>query len=108
MIIDCRKWHTKEDAARERCIVHVGGQEIRQSYYLDTEAGVVQTYDVFGDGQAHSNRLVLDPDWPGFPTFCGEQSLHYLKNFGTRWCFSDRIGILSRTVRGEVTTIPVP
>jgi hypothetical protein len=33
--------------------VTVDGIEIRLVWYIDTDAGVVKTYDVFGDGKPH-------------------------------------------------------
>ena len=36
-------------------VVEVDGQEVRQTFYADTKDVVVRTYDVMGDGRAHSS-----------------------------------------------------
>lgn len=116
MIIDCRKWRGKEDADRERCIVHVDGQEIRGVFYVDTDAGLVKTYDVFGDGRTYTGDLTSNRAWAGFPTFY-EANVGYLNMINAKrigrvpldeYRFGDRCEILSRTVRGKVTTFPIP
>ncbi len=65
MIIDCRLWWADPDRmARERVHVFIDGVEIKQVWYVDTEAGFVKTYDVLEDGAVHSSwdisKLRLD------------------------------------------------
>jgi hypothetical protein len=59
VIIDCRN-PTPSTAERQR--VFVDGAEIRLVWYLDTELGLVRTYDVLGDGKPHSTLAPLSPD----------------------------------------------
>lgn len=40
-----------------RCLVD--GKEINCVWYADTEAGIVKTYDVLGDGKAHATRELI-------------------------------------------------
>lgn len=58
MISDCRTWKTEEDCEKGRLRVFVDDVEIRQVWYLDTESGIVKTYDVLGDDKAHLSREV--------------------------------------------------
>lgn len=53
MIIDCGTWKnkTREEIEQERFTVLVDGKEISHVFYLDTDAGFVRTFDVFGDGK---------------------------------------------------------
>lgn len=50
MIIDCTKWKRPEDVDDRR--VFVDGEQIDHVWYVDTEAGIVKTLNVFGDGVA--------------------------------------------------------
>lgn len=43
----------------------VDGREIKQAWFVDTEAGIVKTYDVLGDGKLHSGREFTSADFPG-------------------------------------------
>jgi hypothetical protein len=62
----------------------VDGREIKQVWYADTEAGIVKTYDVLGDGKAHPGREFAPADFPG------------------REVDAPLDGVLSETLRGKV------
>lgn len=80
-------FHHMDDLAREAiggtCLLD--GREIKQVWFADTEAGIVRTYDVLGDGKVHrGGREFLTRDFPG-------------RDVG-----SPVDGVLSETLRGKV------
>jgi hypothetical protein len=44
------------------CKCFVNGQEVKQVWFIDTEAGLVRTYDVLGDGKVHSCYESMSPN----------------------------------------------
>lgn len=95
MILDCRSPDWNFDRDRRR--VFVNGEEIRQVWYVDTDAGIVKSYDVLGDGEphcvsdgfkGHSTILYAPEDFPGREVECPE------------------FGVLSETLRGTVNLLP--
>jgi hypothetical protein len=61
------------------------GVQIAQVHYVDTEQGIVKSYDVFGDGKAHAlHELGIEP--PG-----GVEDLGW--------------GLMSKTLRGKVELV---
>jgi hypothetical protein len=94
MIIDCKEWKTSEICKSEQRRVFVDGVEIKQVFYVDTEAGLVRTYDVLGDGEAHAVRR-------GFHEICHQES-----DFPGRDISAPLNGPLSETIRGAVTLRP--
>ena len=91
MIIDCRTWHklTPRQVETVRRRVFVNGLEVLQVWYLDTDAGYVKTYDVFGDGKAHSTQSVKPISADGFEAI------------------EDAGGIWSRTLWGRIELRPL-
>lgn len=69
MIIDCREWDRLPSAVVEtqRRRVFVDGTEIRYVFYVDTEKGLVHTYDVHADDDGYCRKSrgleVYDDAW---------------------------------------------
>lgn len=96
MIIDCRKWSSDPDRmAREQSRVFVDGVEIKQVWYVDTDAGFVCSYDVLGDGKAHATRERIDP----------EVIIAARAKEVEPWDMPEN-GAMSKTVRGQVELRP--
>lgn len=91
MISDCRTWGDKDpdEFNRDRQRVFVDGIEQHQVFYVDTELGLIRTYDVLRDRKAHasSEKRWIATDFPGrHVDLAGE--------------------VLSETIRGIVTVAP--
>lgn len=91
MIIDCRTWKTAEQILYERRRVFVDGIEIKQVWYVDTEAGFVCSFDVLGDGKVHATREKLDPE-----------VIAKARDTETEFWDMPLGGAISKTVRGVV------
>lgn len=50
------------------------GKEVKQVWYVDTEAGIVKTYDVLHDGVVHPGWNYLPKDFPNRDVDCSEGS----------------------------------
>ncbi len=57
MVIDCRSEEFKSNPQRLK--VFLDGVEIKQVFYVDTDKGILKTYDVLGDGAPHSSQDLL-------------------------------------------------
>lgn len=53
MILDYRNMGENERRYRNGKVL-VDGEEVRLVFYVDTEAGIVKSYDVFGDARVHT------------------------------------------------------
>lgn len=64
MKLDYRNYDNQGELEREYAHgkVLVDGREIKQVFYVDTEAGFVRSYDVLGDNKAHATCECLDPE----------------------------------------------
>lgn len=91
MIIDCSTWKNRQRARRRQAsYVFVDGVEIHKVVYLDTEAGIVKSLDVRGDGVV----------WAAYTMPAEERQ----KIPG--WNEADLDGVLYKIVRGKVTLTP--
>jgi len=77
--------------------VFVDGEPVNQVWYVDTDLGIVKSYDVCGDGKAHT---VNDPIWLDLPN---RANVEVLGDYG----LLSRT-ILGRTVRLEATGKELP
>lgn len=73
----------------EHGVCLLDGKEIKQVWYADTEAGIVKTYDVLGDGVPHAVRR-------------GYVAAHEVSDFPGREIDAPLDGVLSETLHGKV------
>lgn len=85
---DCRYW-TPEEFQAKRARVFVDGVQINQAWYIDTRGGFVRTYDVMKFGLPTIAQEFAPADFPG----------REVEDMGN--------GLLSETIRGVVTLIPL-
>lgn len=90
MIIDCREWPRLPDGGvSQRNRVFVNGEEVRHVWYLDTDKGIVKTYDVDGTGMI---RVGVDNE------YLTDESVEIVN-------LQDRIA--SRTIHGAIELKPI-
>jgi hypothetical protein len=96
MIIDCREasWIASFPENRKRVLVD--GVEIRQVFYVDTDAGFVRTYDVLGDAQAHATREMIEAN-----IIAAARDKDYAGSNSEPWDMP-LDGVMSKYVRGVV------
>jgi hypothetical protein len=83
----------------ERCMggkVFVDGVEIKLAWYVNTETGIVKTYDVFHDG--NPRPVIKSPGWLG----AAIRDYYTEKHFPGREVDCPVDGALSETLRGKV------
>ena len=101
MILDCRTWKDLPDHGEsQRRRVFVDGVEQRQVWYVDTDAQLVKTFDVYGDGHAYATAT-------GFRGDRTNPDVRAAELLSDDPDVEDRDGILSRTVRGRVELRPL-
>lgn len=94
MTIDCRQWVNIEREP-QRYRVFVNGVEIHQVWYVDTDAGMVRSFDVLGDKHPHASLAIArNPEWARRAEACG-------------WDLPID-GVASKTVWGIVTLKAIP
>jgi len=99
MILDYSRNPDGENERRwfKRGRVLVDGVEIKSAWYVDTEAGVVKTYDIFRDGKfaTATDRAPINA-----PFECWVP-----ENFPGREVECPPHGVLSETLRGKVELV---
>lgn len=114
MIIDCRTWHTLPDRGEsQRRRVFVDGKEIIGVWYLDTDLGLVKTFQIFQDADENTLRR--------YPMPLNKQDADTLRRqMRAVWGFNryrvppaweieadDLERAVSRTIRGKVELKPL-
>lgn len=86
--------------------VLLDGQEIKLVWFADTEAGIVKTYDIFGDAKPHP--VLGRPDDIQDYLTCGSPTTfaEYLIKLGKLPTDTEDVGnAWSRTLRGKVEVV---
>jgi hypothetical protein len=84
--------------------VFLDGVEVFQAWYINTETGVVKTYDVLGDKRVHTIRECVEGDIPALAEL---RALIPFSPYAEGWeaaCGVEVLdNVLSKTIGGKIT-----